>query len=105
VAELTTVAEINAGGVKINAGLLTGNAGSTCSKFTSNGGAQNLVRYQEDWSGVKVTFYGSIGRLFQSTQFTKPFTGPGKVYMPPKNRNFDFDENLQKYPQPEFHRG
>ncbi len=95
-----TAAEIAAGGMTINAGLLTGNVASSGAIGKSSGGAQNLVRYQEDWTGKNVYFGGSIGRLFQSTQFTRPFTGPGVVYIQPLNRVFNFDSNMQTYPPP-----
>ena len=93
-------AERAAGGMTINAGLLTGNVAASGPNGTSSGGAQNLVRYQEDWTGENVNFNGSIGRLFQSTQFIQPFTGPGKIYNQPLNRVFVFDESLQSYPPP-----
>jgi hypothetical protein len=81
----------------VNAGLLTGNIPSTTG--ASSGGAQNLVRYLEDWSGKTVNFKGSIGRLFSSTQFVAPYTGPGSVYMQP-NRSFSFDTNIPTHPPP-----
>jgi len=81
----------------VNAGLLTGNIPSTSG--ASSGGAQNLIRYLEDWSGKTVNFKGSIGRLFSSTQFVAPYTGPGSVYMQP-NRSFSFDTNIPTHPPP-----
>jgi hypothetical protein len=110
VAKLTDE-EISAGGMTINAGLLTGNVASSGSIGKSSGGAQNLIRYLEDWTGININFDGSIGCLFQSTQYTASFPGPGTVYNPPLNRVFSFDENLQSYPPPgnptttEFSRG
>jgi hypothetical protein len=93
-------AETSAGGMTINAGLLTGNTASTGAIGTSSGGAQNLVRYQENWANQNITFNGSLGCLFQSTQFTQPFSGPGKIYQPPANRDFVYDYNLQNNPPP-----
>jgi hypothetical protein len=93
-------AESAAGGMTINAGLLTGNVAASGPIGKSSGGAQNLVRYQEDWTDKNVNFNGSIGRLFQSTQFTQPFTGPGEIYNQPSNRVFTFDANMQSYPPP-----
>lgn len=85
------------GAVTVNAGLLTGNVASTATK--SSGGAQNLIRFLEDWTGVGVTFHGSIGRLFQSRHFASAFPGAGTVYMPP-SRIFSFDQGLAQSPPP-----
>ena len=83
--------------VQINAGLLTGTTATTGT--ANSGGAQNLARYLESWSGSYVNFNGSIGRLFQSKHFQSPYTGPGTVYMPPA-RNFAFDSQLARTPPP-----
>ena len=104
-------AKVAASGVQINAGLLTGNTASTGSIGNSSGGAQNLVRYMENWSGQTINYSGSIGRLFQSTQLTAPYTGPGTIYIQPTSRVFSFDSNMQSYAPPatptttEFSRG
>jgi hypothetical protein len=84
----------------INAGLLTGNSPSTTSY--SSGGAQNLVRYLENWSGFKVLFYGSLGQLFNSKHFVGPYKGVGTafdIYIQP-SRDFRFDKNLPVYTPP-----
>lgn len=81
--------------VAINAGLITGNSVSTFSN--SSGGAQNLVRYLENWSGKNVNLLGSLGRVFQSEQFTRPFRGTSTVYRAP-NRNVTYDSTLAKAP-------
>lgn len=86
-----------AGTTTINAGLLTGNKDSNTGQ--SSGGAQNLVRYLEDWSGKSVAFNGSLGRLFKSTQMTSGFAGPGATYMPP-GRVFSFDSSMLKHTPP-----
>ena len=88
---------IATGAVTVNAGLLTGNVASTATR--SSGGAQNLIRFLEDWTGVGVTFHGSIGRLFQSRHFASAFPGAGSVYMPP-SRIFSFDQGLAQSPPP-----
>lgn len=82
----------------LNAGLLTGNIPSTAT--ASSGGAQNLVRYLENWTGQNVTFFGSIGRLFTSTKFIAPFGGVGVVYRQPTPRTFGFDHNILLYAPP-----
>jgi hypothetical protein len=92
--------EVDSGGaptVTVNAGLLTGNTAST--KTASSGGAQNLVRYLEDWSGKNVNFNGSIGRLFNSTNLNSAYRGTGFVYKQP-SRNFSFDTNIPTHPPP-----
>lgn len=90
-------ARVAGNSMTLNAGLLTGNIASTSS--ASSGGAQNLVRYLENWTGKSVTFNGSIGRLFSSTQFTAAFPGAGVVYLQP-NRIFSFDSNMLSHRPP-----
>jgi len=93
-----SAAETAAGNtVQINAGLLTGNISSSTSN--SSGGAQNLVRYLEDWSSKSVSFNGSLGRLFASTQMVGPYQGPASIYRQP-NRVFDFDSALPTHRPP-----
>lgn len=83
----------------VNAGLLTGNIASTAG--SQSGGAQNLVRYLEDWTGRTVTFYGSLGRLFQSAHFIAPYAGNLTVsYNQPSNRNFEYDLNMRSFRPP-----
>ena len=82
----------------VNAGLLTGNRASNTSG--SSGGAQNLVRYVENWNGKTINYNGSVGRLFDSTTYVAPYAGAvGTVYMPP-TRNFTFDSNIPLHPPP-----
>jgi hypothetical protein len=85
------------GTTTINSGILTGNVPSSSS--VASGGAQNLVRFLEDWtdtSGNKgtVTFNGSLGRLFSSKYFTSAYQQPGTIYTVP-NRNFTFNTALK----------
>ncbi len=83
----------------VNAGLLTGNIASTTG--SQSGGAQNLVRYLEDWTGHTVTFYGSLGRLFQSAHFIAPYAGNLTIsYNQPSNRNFEYDLNMRSFRPP-----
>lgn len=93
----------------VNAGLVTGNYASTTT--SSSGGAQNLVRYMEDWTGKNTYFKGSLGRLFSSTQFNGAYAGgAGTVYNQP-TRTFSFDSDIPTHPPPgnptttEFGRG
>jgi hypothetical protein len=90
-----STAEVTAGSTQIIAGLLTGNVSSV--EGSSSGGAQNLVRYIENWGGKNVYFKGSLGRLFNSRWFTSPFsvTSSGQVYNPPLQRTFSYDASLR----------
>ncbi len=63
-------------GMTINAAVLTGNTPSTTGTGSYNsGGAQNLVRMQEDWfdpdGGLTLNLIGSLGQLFTSDYFTE----------------------------------
>lgn len=91
----TIVVENEETEIKVNAGLITGNSISNGS--TSSGGAQNLVRYLENWTGKNVSMMGSLGRVFTSTQFSRPFIGTAGVYRAPL-RTVTYDPNLAKQP-------
>jgi hypothetical protein len=106
---------IVAGGTTtVGAGILTGSitkddsAGTytgTPNGYIYSGGGHNLVRYVEDWSNSSVNIIGSIGRLFESTQYHAPFFSPGGssnaklnfpgIYSVPAMRTFTFDSFLQ----------
>jgi len=90
---LTTLVTESA--VSINAGLITGNSVSTSTH--SSGGAQNLVRFLENWAGQNVNFLGSLGRVFNSRVMDSPFIGPSTVYRAPM-RAVTYDDNLAKRP-------
>lgn len=81
--------------ISINAGLITGNSASNGT--TSSGGAQNLVRYLENWTGKNVSMLGSLGRVFTSKQFSRPFIGTSTVYRAPQ-RTVTYDTSLAKAP-------
>lgn len=88
------------GTTTIAAGILTGATSATST--SASGGAQNLVRFLEDWytPSASVRFYGSIGRLFDSTHMTRPFkTGTG-VYIQPALRTFAFNNSLKTQTTP-----
>ncbi|HEY9155002.1 MAG TPA: hypothetical protein VIM69_07730, partial [Opitutaceae bacterium] len=87
---------VASGSVTINAAIMTGNTPTTLASATSpatSGGAQNLVRFLEDWTGKSVTLNGSLGRLFDSKYFTGAYRGSN--YRTP-TRNIIFDTNLAK---------
>jgi len=96
-----SVAETAAGSAKIVAGLLTGNVASA--QGSGSGGAQNLVRYIENWGGKNIIYKGSLARLFNSRYFTSPFsvTSTGQVYNPPAARTFSYDRSLQRNVPPQ----
>lgn len=87
------------GTATINGGVLTGNVSATPTTFS--GGAQNLLRYLENWSGTDVLVLGSLGRLFDSKYYIRPFQQPGAVYFPPASRTFNYNTALQTTPPPD----
>jgi len=54
-----------------------------------SGGVENYLRLQEDWSGRRLTYYGSIVNLYESDQATAPWSY-GSYYTAPA-RNWYFD--------------
>ncbi|HWX15379.1 MAG TPA: hypothetical protein VNY07_02220 [Chthoniobacterales bacterium] len=58
-----------------------------------SGGAENFVRFLEDWSSATLTYYGSMVELYQSKQSIGEW-GKANVYSPPK-RQWYFDTNFQ----------
>jgi hypothetical protein len=88
-----------AANLTVVAGILTGNTATKAG--TNSGGAHNLVRLMEDWSGRTITFKGSIGQLFESEYFTAPFpTTLGTVYSLPQLRVMEFDGTIASSPPP-----
>jgi hypothetical protein len=88
-----------AGSVTINAGVLTGNVSATPTQ--ASGGAQNLLRYLEDWTGIDVLVQGSLGRLFNSKYYIRPWQQPGSIYIQPHARNFTYNDHFQTDPPPD----
>jgi Tfp pilus assembly protein PilX len=93
-----------AGGMTINAAILTGNTPSTIS--TNSGGVQNLVRMEEDWwtPGLTLNLYGSLGQLFVSDFFRGDYVGntyqasiSDRVYIQPTTRNMSYDPDFKKW--------
>jgi Tfp pilus assembly protein PilX len=62
----------------------------------TDGGAQNFIRYIEDWktSGVSLNYLGSLSSFYTSRQGTGIFKCCNTVYNSP-TRNFTFDANFQ----------
>lgn len=87
--------------ITIEAGVLTGNV--PASSLAPSGGAQNLVRYLEDFgtNSINVVMHGAVGRLFQSKDFTAGFKQPGygdDVYRAPAKRDIQFNRALLTQP-------
>jgi hypothetical protein len=68
----------------------------------TDGGAQNFIRYVEDWktTGVSLNYLGSLSSFYTSRQATGIFKCCNTVYNSP-TRNFTFDvdfQNISKLP-------
>ncbi len=75
----------------VNACIMTGHVETTYGS-TYSGGVENLPRFLEKWSGVTLTFRGSIIDLWFSRQATGIWNY-GSYYTAP-NRNWGFDTDL-----------
>ena len=64
---------------------------STNSNYS--GGVENFLRLEENWSGVTLTYNGSIVVMFPSQYATNFWPGTGTIYNPP-TRNWAFDLNF-----------
>ena len=84
-ADTTVVAAIVAGNV-VSTGSPSGTTGYS-------GGANNLCRLLEAWSGRTYTLNGSLVCLFNSGMATAQFQNPGVYYSAP-TRNINFDPNF-----------
>lgn len=80
----------------VNAAILTGNVPwnppSTPTKYYS-GGAHNLTRYLEKWSGKTITYNTSLICMFASTKATGLFEQSGGYYDIPTRETY-FDNNF-----------
>jgi hypothetical protein len=109
-------------GMTINAAILTGNtpsyvdpadiyANDGTSQSYSSGGAQNLVRMEEDWNANALTLVlqGSVGQLFSSDYVKAPYRTNGPwpginpdgvpshtdvIYQPPSTRLINYDTSF-----------
>lgn len=86
----------------INSAIISGNTQENATY--SSGGAQNLVRYLEDWysnTSSATTLNGSIDQLFRSKYFNSHYLGNStgfRVYTQPRTRNMTFDSSLASNP-------
>lgn len=75
----------------VNTALISGIVASDGTSYS--GGVENYLRLQENWSGRRLTYYGSIINLFESSQATAPWQNTGNYYNAP-GRNWYFDVNF-----------
>jgi hypothetical protein len=78
--------------VTVNAALVSGITPTTSAGYS--GGAENFVRFMEDWSSKRFTYYGSMMQLFSSVQATGRWVAGANVYKQP-TMNWFYDTNLQ----------
>ena len=83
----------DAANMTLNAAILAGIVETSTSSSIYSGGAHNLARFLEDWSGRTFTYNGSMVVLFNSIKATQPFEQPGSYYEPPQ-RDYSFDLNF-----------
>ncbi len=79
----------------INLFVLTGNVPTTTQSVS--GGFENVIRFAENWSGKKATFYGSVAVPFSSIYFTGMWAAAS--YAPPL-RQWYYDPMFQMTPPP-----
>ena len=74
--------------------------------YSYSGGANNLIRYLENWQGKYFTFYGSLVELYQSSQATAIWRVGGlsspAYYYPPTREYFLDNRFLQTAPPAPF---
>ena len=76
----------------INAAIISGQVASNGTAYS--GGMENFIRLLENWSGRRLTYYGSLINLFESQQGTAPWQNTGNYYNAP-TRNWYFDINFR----------
>lgn len=79
-----------------NTVIMTGNSETQAPQY--NGGLENVLRFQENWSGRTVTFRGSIIDLWYAEEVTGPWEY-GNYYTAP-NRNWGFDTMYRRQAPP-----
>jgi hypothetical protein len=82
----------------INAAIVAGDVPSGSSGGNYSGGAENLVRLLENWTGKSLTYYGSLVQIYHSRQAVGTW-GKANVYNPPV-RSFYYDANFQSTSPP-----
>jgi hypothetical protein len=77
----------------VNAAIVAGDVPSGTSNGNYSGGAENLVRFLENWTAKNFTYYGSLIELYHSRLATGTW-GKANVYNP-ANQYYYYDANLQ----------
>jgi hypothetical protein len=75
----------------INTAMISGVVSSDGTAYS--GGVENYIRLLENWSGHRLTYYGSMINLFESKQSTAHWQNTGVYYNAP-TRNWYFDVNF-----------
>jgi len=76
----------------VNAALVAGNVPTGSNGSTYSGGGENFVRFLEDWTGKRFTYYGSMIGAYASNQGIGAW-GSANVYGEPQQYWY-FDKNL-----------
>lgn len=76
----------------INAAIIAGIVPSS-NPGAYSGGAENFLRLLENWSGVRLTYYGSLIMLYDSARSNSIWRDTGNYYNAP-SRNWYFDTNF-----------
>jgi hypothetical protein len=76
----------------VNAALVAGNVPTGSNGNNYSGGAENFVRFLEDWTGKTFTYSGSMLQLFASTDAVGTW-GKSNVYAP-ATLKWNFDDNF-----------
>jgi len=87
----STVSDRQAISTTINFSVCAGHVATASGGGTYSGGAENLIRLLEDWSGQSLNFQGSLTSLWQSQMSVQPWSSS---YFVPPDRNFIFDPDL-----------
>jgi hypothetical protein len=84
----------------INAALVAGTVPSGVNGATYSGGAENFVRFLEDWNNNSRVFcyWGSMVQLYQSKQAISPYNGAGNIFKNPKIARYYWDSGFGKTP-------
>lgn len=87
----TNLTNKNASATTINTALITGNKNTTSGNY--NGGFENLMRFHENWSGITMTYAGSVANLYTSTIATGNWVYGGNYYTAP-TRSWSYDSSF-----------
>ena len=80
----------------VNAALISGTLPSANGNYS--GGAENFVRFMEDWTGKRFTYYGSMVQIYES-QIATGLWGQANVYNAPA-QFWNYDTNFAQRSPP-----